>query len=102
MGVSAQEWANRYEAARRQAVQTRCPLESGWELALLARRGVVAWMRAWPAPEEPPRSRHHSGSPDDDSPAAGITISPSLCEQITSLLVSMILPQRSSQLESIS
>ncbi len=32
-GVSAQAWSDRYEAVRQQAIQTRHPLENGWELA---------------------------------------------------------------------
>jgi hypothetical protein len=86
---------------RQRAIQTRHPWESGWELALLVRRGVVAWMRAWSAAEEAPKSINHSDSQSDGSPAAEITIPPSLCEQITSVLVSMILPQRFVGLESI-
>jgi hypothetical protein len=86
---------------RQQAIPVRDPLESGWELALLVRRGVVAWMRAWPAAEESLGSCHPCDSQSDGSPAAEITIPSCLCEQITSVLVSMILPQRSVQLESV-
>ena len=91
----------RYEAVRRQAVQEPYSLENGWELALLVRRGVVAWMRAWPAVEKPPAPCPHANSRADVSRATRITIPSSVCEQITSLLVNMILPQRSSPLKSI-
>ena len=66
-GTSAEEWAMRYEAVRRQALQEPCSLENGWELALLVRRGVVAWMRAWPAVEEPPALCPHANSRADVS-----------------------------------
>jgi hypothetical protein len=85
---------------RQQAIQTRHPLENGWELALLIRRGVVAWMRAWPATEESQRSIGHSDSQSDRTPAE-ITLPSSLCKQITSLLVGMILPRRFAGLESV-
>ena len=91
----------RYETVRRQAIEERHSLESGWELALLVRRGVVAWMRAWPAVEEPQTPCHHADSCTNDSAAAQITIPSALCEQVTSVLVSMILPQRFVQLKSI-
>lgn len=91
----------RYEAVRRQALQEPCSLENGWELALLVRRGVVAWMCAWPAVEEPPAPCPHANSRADVSQAARITIPSSVCEQITSVLVNMILPQRSAPRKSV-
>jgi hypothetical protein len=89
----------RYEAVRRRAIEERHSLENGWELALLVRRGVMAWMRAWPTVEKPQPPCHRAGSHADDSSAAQITIPPALCEQVTSVLVSMILPQRLVQLK---
>jgi hypothetical protein len=88
----------RYEAVRRQAIEERQSVENGWELALLVRRGVVAWMRAWPTVEESPTLHDHAGSQVDDSQAAPITIPSCVCDEITSVLVSMILPQRSTPL----
>jgi hypothetical protein len=76
-------------------------LEEGWELSLLVRRGVVAWMRAWPTAEEPQSPRPHVDDHANDSSAAQITIPSALRQQVTSLLVNMILPQRSVQLNSI-
>ena len=67
-------------------------MENGWEMALLVRRGVVVWMRAWPAVEESPHPCADSHA--NDSLAVGIAIPSSLCEQVTSVLVNMILPQR--------
>jgi hypothetical protein len=96
----AEEWATRYEAVRRQAIREPYSLENGWEQTLLVRRGVVAWMRAWPTVEEPP-PRHHVNTRADVSQASRITIPSSVCEQITSVLVNMILPQRSAPLKSV-
>lgn len=76
-------------------------MENGWELALLVRRGVVAWMRAWPTVEEPHAPCRHATSPADTSQVAQITIPSSVCEQITSVLVNMILPQRSAPLNAV-
>jgi hypothetical protein len=95
-GASAEEWTTRYEAVRRQGIQGQ---HSGWELALLVRRGVMAWMRAWPTVEESSKTRLHFNSPANGSPAAEIVLPDSLCEQVTSVLVNMILPRRSLRLE---
>ena len=92
--MSAEEWSLRYEAMRRQAVEEQHSLENGWELALLARRGVVAWMRAWSAMGETQRQCRHADSHADLSQATQIWIPSSVSEQITTVLVSMILPQR--------
>ncbi|HIE96478.1 MAG: hypothetical protein ABGW87_14205 [Sphingomonadaceae bacterium] len=86
----------RYEAVWRQAIQKRHSLENGWELALLVRRGVVAWMRAWPTVDEAPLLDDHIETQADESQATPITIPSSACEEVTSVLVSMILPQRTS------
>lgn len=88
-------WTARYEAVRRQAIQERCSVEHGWELALLVRRGVVAWMRARPSVEEPQTASRHDTSWADDAQEAPLTIPSDVCHEITSVLVSMILPQRS-------
>ena len=88
----------RYEAVRRQAINERPSLESGWELALLVRRGVVAWMRAWPTLDEPQTPHDRADTLVDDLQAPPITIPSTVCDEITSVLVSMILPQRSAPL----
>lgn len=90
----------RYEAVRRQAVEEQHSLENGWELALLVRRGVVAWMRAWSAMAETQTQCRHVDSHADLSQASQITIPSSVSEQITTVLVSMILPQRPLRLKS--
>ena len=92
----------RYEAVRRQAVEEQNAQESGWELALLVRHGVVAWMRAWSAMAEPRSQHRHSDIRADYSPTAQITIPSSVSEQVTTVLVGMILSQRPSPLKSFS
>jgi len=86
---------------RRQAIQESHSLDNGWELALLVRRGVVAWMRAWPTVAEPRTPRHNCNSDTNASQATQVTIPSSVSEQITSVLVNMILPQRSASLKSV-
>jgi hypothetical protein len=41
------DWMGRYEDLRHGALSAQCSL-GGHGLALLLRRGLVAWMRAWP------------------------------------------------------
>lgn len=100
--ASAREWTARYEAVRQRALLVRHPDQNGWELTLLVRRGVAAWMRAWPSADQPASCCRPSLPPNDSCPTPDVVLPASLCEQITSLLVSMILPQRSLDLESVS
>ena len=72
-------------------MRTRAMTQSGSSdnssgYALLIRRGLVAWMKAWPRPaREPPRDLG-SGSRDD-----ALTIPSHLLQSAASLLVNMIL-----------
>lgn len=100
--TSVEEWTARYEAVRQRALLVRHPDQSGWELALLMRRGVAAWMRAWPSADQSQSCCRPSLLPSDACPATDVVLPASLCEQITSLLVNMILPQRSLDLKSVS
>ena len=100
--ASVEEWTTRYEAVRQRALLVRQPEEHGWELALLVRRGVAAWMRAWPNTDQPKSSCHLPSALGDSYPGAEVVLPAFLCDQMTSLLVSMILPQRSVELESLS
>jgi hypothetical protein len=101
-GLSAEEWTVRYEAVRRQAIEERHSLENGWELALLVRRGVMAWMRAWPTMDEPTTLHGPVDARTDEPQALPITIPSSVRDEMTSVLVSMILPQRSAPLAAVS
>ena len=100
--VSAKDWTTRYEAVRQRALLQQHPDQSGWELALLVRRGVAAWMRAWPNADQPQSSRHTADQPSAPCLTTNVVLPASLGEQLTSLLVNMILPQRSLDLESVS
>ena len=49
-------WTTRYEEMRKRAMAKSCSIDHSYGYALLIRRGLVAWMKAWPRPaQEPPR-----------------------------------------------
>jgi hypothetical protein len=61
-------------------------IDNSYGYALLIRRGLVAWMKAWPRPaREPPRDLG-SGSRDD-----ALTIPADLLQSAASVWVNMIL-----------
>jgi hypothetical protein len=99
--ASVEQWTARYEAVRQRAIAGQHPEQSGWELPLLVRRGVAAWMLAWPTAVETKSSRHAPDCRSDCCPTADFAFPAPLHEQITAVLVSMILPQRSIELESL-
>jgi hypothetical protein len=71
---------------RQRAVAKSCSIDHPYGYALLIRRGLVAWMRAWPRPaQEPPRDR--GSGPRVDA----LTIPSHLLQSAASLLVNMIL-----------
>src|SRR5262249_609627 len=79
-------WTTRYEAMRQQALAKSSSIANSYGYALLIRRGLVAWMKSWPAPApEPPRDLG-SGSRDDS-----LTVPSHLLQSAASLLVDMIL-----------
>ena len=50
-----QLWTTRYEEMRERAMAKSSSIDHAYGYALLIRRGLVAWMRAWPRPApEPP------------------------------------------------
>ena len=100
--ASVEEWTARYEAVRQRALLVQDSDQGGWEVTLLVRRGVAAWMQAWPSADLPRSPRRPSLPSGDSCSASGVAFPAALCEQITSLLVNMILPQRSLDLESVS
>jgi hypothetical protein len=81
-----QLWTIRYEEMRKRAMAKECSSEHTRGYALLIRRGVVAWMKAWPQPAREPRRDLGSGSQ-----AAAITVPPHLLQSAASVLVNMIL-----------
>jgi hypothetical protein len=79
-------WTTRYEEMRKRAVAKSCSIDHPYGYALLIRRGLVAWMRAWPRPaQESPRDR--GSGPRVDA----LTIPSHLLQSAASLLVNMIL-----------
>ena len=79
-------WATRYEEMRRRATADSRSIDNSYGYALLLRRGLVAWMKAWPrAVQEPPC---------DSGSAAGVdrlTAPSHLLQSAASLLVDMTL-----------
>jgi hypothetical protein len=72
-------------------MRTRAMTQSGssdnsYGSALLIRRGLVAWMKAWPRPAREPPCDQGSGSRDD-----ALTIPSHFLQSAASLLVNMIL-----------
>lgn len=79
-------WTTRYEAMRKRAMARSRSFDNSYGYALLIRRGLIAWMKAWPQPtQEPPRDRG-SGSRVD-----AFTVPSHLLQSAASLLVNMIL-----------
>lgn len=83
----SEKWTTRYEDLRRQILAE--PEGGGWGRALLLRRGLVAWMQAWPSDEG---IGQEATTPAEPS-AAATTLPAGLCGEITRVLVNMILAQ---------
>ena len=79
-------WVTRYEELRQLVMARACAIDHTYAYSLLVRRGVVAWMKAWPrrAPQ-PSRDRGFSSAVDD------VTVPSQLLRSAASLLVNMIL-----------
>ncbi len=79
-------WATRYEEMRQLVMANACAMDRTYAYAVLVRRGLVAWMKAWPRPEpEAPRDRGFAPT------VAGVTVPSHLVRSAASLLVNMIL-----------
>jgi hypothetical protein len=99
--MSADQWNARYETVRRRALCGRHAEGGGWELALFVRRGAVAWMRGWSAVTAAQAPCSLDDSCAKNSWQDEIPIPSTLCKQITTVLVNMILPQRTARQESV-
>jgi hypothetical protein len=84
---ASEKWATRYEELRRQILEE--PEGGGWGRGLLQRRGLVAWMRAWPIDE----SAEKEVAKPSEQPAAATALPAGLSGEITQVLVNMILDQ---------
>ena len=86
-----EEWTTRYEDLRREALDGWASGGGRWGYALFVRQGLVAWMRAWPRRSVPERPDEHQTQPaGSDRPS----LPSNLCQQITTVLVNMILGSR--------
>lgn len=85
--VPAEQWTARYEQLRQQALEQgeRGP---GWGLALFLRRGLVAWMRAWP-PRSSAQPRREGAAREE--PEERIRASTELRQEVVLVLVDMLL-----------
>jgi hypothetical protein len=79
-------WTTRYEEMRERAMAKACSIDHLHGYALLIRRGLVAWMKAWPRPAREPR-----GDLGVSSRVDALTVSSHLLQSAASLLVNMIL-----------
>ena len=81
-----QLWTTRYEEMRERAMARSCSIDHGHGYALLIRRGLAAWIKAWPrSTQEPPRDLGFN------SRAAVLTVPSHLLQSAASVLVNMIL-----------
>ena len=81
-----QLWTTRYEEMRERAMAKSSSIAHARGYALLIRRGLTAWMKAWPlAAREPP---HDLGS---GSRVDALTAPSHLLQSAASVLVNMIL-----------
>jgi hypothetical protein len=81
-----QLWTTRYEELRERAMAKSSSINHAHGYALLIRRGLVTWMKAWPGPAQEPTRDLGSGSR-----AAALTVPSHLLHSAASVLVNMIL-----------
>jgi hypothetical protein len=81
-----QLWTTRYEELRERAMAKSSSIDHTYGYALLIRRGLVTWMKAWPRPAQAPTRDLGSGSR-----AAALTVPSHLLHSAASVLVNMIL-----------
>ena len=79
-------WTTRYEEMRRQVMESLSANTHAYGYALLVRRGLVAWMKAWP--RSTPAPTHESGA---CRTADAVVVPSHLLRSATTLLVNMIL-----------
>ena len=84
--VPAVQWTARYEQLRQQALEQGCG-GRGWGLALFLRRGLVAWMRAWPQTSSPKPPRELA-TPEE--PEEKMRLSTELRDEVVSVWVNMV------------
>ena len=85
--VRAVQWTARYEQLRGQALEQGCG-GRGWGLTLFLRRGLVAWMRAWPPTSSPNPARERATR---EEPEQRMRLSTELRDEVVSVWVDMVL-----------
>lgn len=85
--MPAVQWTVRYEQLRGQALEQGCG-ERGWGLTLFLRRGLAAWMRAWPQTSSPKRPREPATR---EEPQEKMHLSTELRDEVVSVWVNMVL-----------
>lgn len=83
-------WTTRYEDLRRTAINGAWSASGSWGLSLFMRRGLSAWMHAWPqrVGDDPP-------VPEPVLPSVPSTaLSSSLSMQLVTVLANMVLTAR--------
>jgi hypothetical protein len=84
--LADEPWEIRYEEMRSQVMTELGSISHAYGYVLLVRRGLAAWMKAWPQPASRASCDLPSGQPLD-----AVTIPSHLLQSATSLLVNMIL-----------
>jgi hypothetical protein len=79
-------WTTRYEEMRRQVMASLSTDTHAYGYALLVRRGVVAWMKAWPQSTPAPANGSGACRTADD-----VVVPSHLRRSAATLLVNMIL-----------
>jgi len=88
---TCEEWTTRYEDLRREVLDGWASGGGRWGYTLFIRQGLVAWMRAWPKRSMSERPDEHQRQPAGSD---GPSLPSNLCEQVTMVLVNMILGSR--------
>ena len=81
-----QLWTTRYEEMRERAMARSCSIDHGHGYALLIRRGLAAWIKAWPQSPPAPANESRACHTADDA-----VVPSHLLRSAATLLVNMIL-----------
>ena len=77
----------RYEHLREQALNSSAGQHSKWGLLLFLRRGLAAWMRAWPQTSSPKTRRQEAVR---EEPEERMRFSDEVRDEVVSVLVNMV------------
>jgi hypothetical protein len=77
----------RYEHLREHALNSSANQHSNWGLLLFLRRGLAAWMRAWPETSSPETRREEATR---EEPEERMRFCAELRDEVVSVLVNMV------------